>query len=44
MILETDRLYLREMTTFDLSDLKEILQDRDVVYAYEHTFSDDEVE
>lgn len=43
MILETERLYLRELHTSDLSDLKKILQDKDVVYAYEHTFSDDDV-
>lgn len=41
-ILETERLLLREMTTEDLPSLCLILQDADVMYAYEHAFSDDE--
>ncbi len=43
MILHTERLDLRELTADDRNDLNEILQDRDVMYAYEHAFSDDEV-
>lgn len=43
MILETERLYLREMTESDLPDLRKILQDPLVMYAYEHAFSDAEV-
>ena len=43
MILQTDRLILREMTQNDYSDLCEILQNEKVMYAYEHAFSDTEV-
>lgn len=43
MILETDRLGLREMTNDDFKDLCEILQDPVVMTAYEHAFEDDEV-
>ena len=42
-ILETDRLFLREFIDSDFTDLCEILQDKDVMYAYEHSFSEDEV-
>ena len=38
-ILNTGRLLLREMVAGDLQDLKEMLQDPEVVYAYEHTFT-----
>lgn len=41
-ILETPRLYLREMTQNDYADLCEILQDEEVMYAYEHAFSNEE--
>lgn len=41
-ILETERLVLREMTQDDYGDLCEILQDKDTMYAYEHSFSDEE--
>ena len=41
--METERLILREFLDSDYSDLCEILQDKDVMYAYEHPFSDDEV-
>ena len=44
MILETARLILREMRQADLKDLAEILQNRDVMYAYEHNFSDSDVQ
>ena len=38
-ILETDRLILREMTDRDFPALCRMLQDRSVMYAYEHAFS-----
>lgn len=44
MILETERLYLRELTQADFSDLAEILQDPEVMYAYEHDFTDQDVQ
>lgn len=42
-ILRTRRLLLREMTEGDLPDLKEVLQDPEVMTAYEHSFSDRDV-
>lgn len=44
MIMETNRLYLREMTQADYPALCSILQDPDVMYAYEHGFEDAEVQ
>ncbi|MBS6558732.1 MAG: GNAT family N-acetyltransferase [Clostridiales bacterium] len=44
MILETKRLYLRKMEQSDYSALCKILQDEEVMYAYEHAFSDEEVQ
>ena len=44
MILETERLYLREMNQSDFDSLCNILQDEDTMYAYEGAFSDDEVQ
>ena len=41
-ILETDRLALREMTDGDFPALCRMLQDGEVMYAYEHAFSDQE--
>lgn len=41
-VLETERLYLREMTKADYADLCDILQDAQTMYAYEHAFSDRE--
>ncbi|MBT9778022.1 GNAT family N-acetyltransferase [Clostridium sp. MCC353] len=41
-ILETDRLILREMEQTDYEALCRMLQDREVMYAYEHSFSDEE--
>lgn len=41
-ILETPRLILREMTQNDFGSLCKMLQDADVMYAYEHAFADDE--
>jgi RimJ/RimL family protein N-acetyltransferase len=37
-------LFLREFLDSDYNDLCEILQDKDVMYAYGHSFSDEEVE
>lgn len=44
MILETERLLLRKLTQNDFSDLCSILQDPAVMYAYEHAFSNQEVQ
>ena len=40
MILETERLYLREMTPSDFESLCKILQDEQTMYAYEGAFDD----
>lgn len=42
-ILETERLVLRELAQDDYGSLCGILQDKEVMYAYEHAFSDAEV-
>ena len=44
MILETERLYLREMNQSDFGSLCRILQDEETMYAYEGAFSDAEVQ
>lgn len=44
MILETERLYLREMNQNDFKPLCKILQDEKAMYAYEGAFSDGEVQ
>ena len=44
MILETKRLYLREITQSAYEDLSKILQDEETMYAYEGAFSDQEVQ
>lgn len=44
MILETERLYLREMKQTDFPSLCKILQDDDTMYAYEGAFSSHEVQ
>ena len=44
IILETERLYLREMEQGDFDDLCKILQDEETMYAYEGAFSDREVQ
>lgn len=44
IILETQRLVLREMTQADFPDLCKILQDDDVMYAYEGAYNTDEVQ
>ena len=43
MILETERLYLREMMRDDFPLLCKHLQDVEVMYAFEHAFSDEEI-
>lgn len=42
-VIVTLRLYLRRMGNEDIVPLSAILQDKDVMYAYEHAFSDGEV-
>ena len=44
MILETERLYLREMNQADFVSLCKIMQDQTTMYAYEGAFRDDEVQ
>lgn len=44
IILETERIYLREMKQCDYDDLCEILQDAETMYAYEHAFTDIEAQ
>lgn len=44
MIIETERLYLREMEQSDFDALCRILQDEETMYAYEGAFSDTEVQ
>ena len=44
MILETERLYMREMTQEDFQSLCKIMQDEEAMYAYEGAFSDVEVQ
>lgn len=44
MILETKRLYLREMNPSDFNSLCRILQDEKAMYAYEGAFSEQEVQ
>lgn len=43
VILETERLELRRLEQSDFDSLCKILQDKEVMYAYEHAFSDEEV-
>lgn len=43
-IVETERLYLREMKQSDYQALCKMLQDEEVMYAYEHAFSDAEAQ
>ena len=42
MILETERLFLREMTWEDYPAICEILQDEKTMYDDEHAFSEEE--
>lgn len=41
-LIKTDRLLLREMNDGDFPALCRMLQDPEVMYAYEHAFPDDE--
>ena len=43
MLPETTRLILREMTDADYDALRAIMQDSQVMYAYEGPFTDEEV-
>lgn len=42
-MMESDRLYFRKITKNDFNNLKPILQDIEVMYAWEHAFTDEEV-
>ena len=44
MMIETERLYMRELTQADYGALCKILQDEETMYAYEGAFSDVEVQ
>lgn len=44
MVLETERLALRELKKSDFSALCKILQDEKTMYAYEGAFTDEEVQ
>jgi len=44
MFLETSRLLIREMNQADYTSLRKLLQDEEVMYFYEHAFSDEEVQ
>ena len=44
MILQTERLYLRELSQADFDSLCRILQDEETMYAYEGAFSSNEVQ
>lgn len=43
-ILETERVYLRQLTQADYEALNTLLQDEEVMYAYEHAFTPEEVQ
>ena len=43
MILETERLRMREMTMADFGAICRIMQDAETMYAYEGAFTDGEV-
>lgn len=42
-VMESDRLNFRKITKNDFINLKSILQDIEVMYAWEHAFTDEEV-
>lgn len=44
IIIETNRLILRKITKDDYRDIANILQDTEVMYAWEKSFSDEEVQ
>lgn len=43
MVIETERLYFRELQQTDKEALSAILQDEQTMYAYEGAFDDKEV-
>lgn len=43
-VLETERLYLRKICQDDFPEICAILQNETVMYAWEHTFTTDEVQ
>jgi RimJ/RimL family protein N-acetyltransferase len=43
VMLESDRLLFRKLTPDDFDGLAEMLRDPDVMYAWEHTFTDEEI-
>jgi ribosomal-protein-alanine N-acetyltransferase len=42
-VIETERLVLRQLTPEDFTEMCNILQDIEVMYAWEHAFTDEEV-
>lgn len=42
-LIESPRLFLRKIQQEDFSSLKEILSDIEIMYAWEHAFSDEEI-
>lgn len=42
-VMESDRLRYRKITKNDFVNLKPILQDVEIMYAWEHAFTDDEI-
>ena len=44
LIITSERLILCKLTQDNFADLREMLQDSDVMYAWEHTFSDTQVQ
>ncbi|MCP1225865.1 GNAT family N-acetyltransferase [Sebaldella sp. S0638] len=42
-VIETKRLFTRKFTYDDFADLSSLLKDIEVMYAWEHAFSDEEV-
>lgn len=44
IIFESENLYFREITHSDFDSLAKILKDEEIMYAWEHGFSDEEVE
>lgn len=44
IFLKTKRITLRYITQNDFEELKNILQDKDVMYAWEYNFSDEDVQ
>ncbi|MBF0580254.1 GNAT family N-acetyltransferase [Erysipelotrichaceae bacterium RD49] len=43
IVLETERLVVRQMAPDDFENVRRFLADPEVMYAYEHGFDDDEV-